>query len=140
MGLLTHGAEPQARVLKVLPHYLDLEGRHTLSPSLYERDAYQAILRRSPEKCSGIRFDVEWKAKGYPTDKLKLKVEIRANKDKDTKTIVLEKPVQPKGWFEYWAAITWDGDGFKTAGNMSAWRVTLWDGEQQIAEQRSFLW
>ena len=48
----------------MLPHYLDKEGRHTLSPSLYERDAYQAILRQNPEKRGGMRFDVQWKARG----------------------------------------------------------------------------
>ncbi len=29
-----------ARIAKVLPQLLDLEGRHALSPSLYDRDAY----------------------------------------------------------------------------------------------------
>ena len=47
-------AELSGKVVKVLPHYLDLEGRHTLSPSLYERDAYQAVLRQHPERRSGI--------------------------------------------------------------------------------------
>ena len=27
------------KLLKVLPHFLDREGRHALSPSLFERDA-----------------------------------------------------------------------------------------------------
>ncbi len=34
-----------AKVIKVLPHFLDQKGRHALSPSLYDRDAYQAHLR-----------------------------------------------------------------------------------------------
>lgn len=130
----------EARVVKVLPHYLDLQGRHTLSPSLYERDAYQAELRKSPDKCSGLRFDVQWKEKGYAADKLKLKVEIRASKGTESKVYVLEQAVKPKGFLGYWAAIPWTGDEYKAAGTMNAWRVTLWEGDTQIAEQKSFLW
>ena len=40
----TDAARP-GKISKVLPHWLDLQGRHTLSPSLLERDAYQAKLR-----------------------------------------------------------------------------------------------
>ena len=50
-----------ARVMKVLPQFLDTNGVHTLSPSLYERDAYQAYLREHPDKRSGIRFEVHWR-------------------------------------------------------------------------------
>src|SRR5258705_13546151 len=52
------------RIIKVLPHFLDLKGRHSLSPSLYDRDAYQARLRDHREERSGMRFDIEWKSKG----------------------------------------------------------------------------
>ena len=38
----TLSAAPAAGcVIKVLPHYLDLKSRRTLSPSLYERDVCQ---------------------------------------------------------------------------------------------------
>jgi hypothetical protein len=33
------------RVYKVLPQFLDVNGRASLTPSLYDRDAYQAIHR-----------------------------------------------------------------------------------------------
>ena len=33
-----------------------------MSPSLYERDAYQARLRAHPEHRYGMRFDVQWRA------------------------------------------------------------------------------
>src|SRR5438876_12384074 len=52
------------RVIKVLPEFLDLQGRSSLAPSLYERDAYQAVLREHPERRAGIRFYVQWKTKG----------------------------------------------------------------------------
>ena len=54
------------RVIKVLPHFLDLKGRAALSPSLYDRDVYQVILRDHPERRSGIRFDMQWRTKPKP--------------------------------------------------------------------------
>ena len=65
------------RVIKVLPHYLDLKGHHTLSPGLYERDAYQAHLRQHPEQRSGIRFDVQWRTSGAVWEPLQVRVELR---------------------------------------------------------------
>src|ERR1051326_4940456 len=51
-------------VVKVLPQFLDLKGRSAISPSLYDRDAYQAHLREHTNEISGIRFAVQWKAHG----------------------------------------------------------------------------
>ena len=52
LGCLMMASQASAatgRVLKVLPHLLDTNGLHTLKPSLYERDAYQAYLRKHPD-------------------------------------------------------------------------------------------
>ena len=65
------------RVIKALPQFLDLKGRNSLTPSLYERDQYQALLREHTNQCSGMRFYVQWKVKGSPTDSLKLRLELR---------------------------------------------------------------
>ena len=67
------------KVLKVLPHFLDRDGKHALSPSLYERDAYQAHLRKNPAEISALRFDVNWSADGKPAD-LRIRVEARGGK------------------------------------------------------------
>lgn len=56
-------AADTGRVTKVLLHFLDLQGHSALSPSLYDRDAYQAQLRKHPEQCSGMRFDILWRAR-----------------------------------------------------------------------------
>ena len=62
LGLLAVSATAaEGRIVKVLPHYLDAKGRHTLAPSLYERDAYQAHLRKNPDLCKALRFDIHWK-------------------------------------------------------------------------------
>src|SRR4051812_18089333 len=65
------------RVIKVLPQFLDLKGQHTLSPSLYDRDAYQLVLRNNPEQRSGMRFAVQWKAHDSSSAPLKLRIELR---------------------------------------------------------------
>ena len=130
----TDAARP-GKISKVLPHWLDLQGRHTLSPSLLERDAYQAKLRADRSLCSGIRFDVKW-AKNT-SGSVKLQLELRVT-DK-AKPIVRELAVKPsrRGG---WDAVTLDGDAFRAIGKIIAWRVRLLDGDIELAERRSFLW
>jgi hypothetical protein len=128
------------RVVKVLPHFLDLKGRHALSPSLYERDAYQNQLRQNPEQRSGVRFDILWRVRAKAATSLKLKVEIRGIAQGNLPSEkVLEKEVK-SGAGSRWTPITLGGDDFKAIGEVTAWRVSLWEGDQLIAEQKSFLW
>ena len=127
-----------ARLLKVLPHFLDAEGRHTLSPSLYERDAYQAMLRKKPELISTLRFDVNWKAGAVKTG-LKLRLEVRGGKP-DVKPVVLEETIKPGRLFSTWTGLAMSKEAYAQMGAMVAWRATLWDGDQLVAEQKSFLW
>ena len=126
------------KVSKVLPQYLDREGRHALSPSLFDRDAYQAHLRRTPEERSGIRFAIYWK--GRVSAPSKLRVEMRGSHGKEPTTATLEEPVRRRGLFGSWSSIALTGPDYKNFGELAAWRVTLWSGNQQVAEQKSFLW
>jgi len=128
------------RVMKVLPHFLDLKGRHALSPSLYERDAYQSFLRQNPGQRSGVRFDIHWRVRTKPATNLKLKVEIRGIAEGNLPSEkVLEKDVKA-GAGSHWTRITLDGENFRAIGEVTAWRVSLMEGDQLIAEQKSFLW
>ena len=127
-----------AKIIKVLPHLLDRDGRHTLSPSLYERDAYQAFLRKNPGQCSGLRFDIHWKAKRVAGTRLLLRVEIRGSKE--AKPVLLEQPARPNHWYRRWSSLRADGDSYQKVGEVIAWRATLWEGDQPLAEQESFLW
>src|SRR5437660_7686907 len=127
-----------ARLVKVLPHLLDRAGRHTLSPGLYERDAYQVFLRKNPDQCSGLRFDVQWKAKRVDWARLKLRVEIRGSKE--ATPFVLEHPVERNHWYNRWSSLTLGSESYRTAGEVIAWRATLWEGDKLLAEQKSFLW
>ncbi len=129
------------KVAKVLPHFLDLKGRHTLSPSLYDRDAYQAKLRQNPEQRSGVRFDILWRARdAKPDENASLIVELRGSAKGELPTrAVLELPVKVTGT-SHWSKITLDGEEYKNFGEITAWRVTLWVGDELISEQKSFLW
>jgi hypothetical protein len=53
---------------------------------------------------------------------------------------VLEQEVKLRGWFSHWASLPLTGDEYKKIGEVTAWRATLWDGDQMIGEQKSFLW
>jgi len=133
-------AAATGRVVKVLPHFQDHKGRRALSPSLYERDAYQSYLRQHPEERSGVRFDILWRVRTKAATSLKLKVEIRGiAKGNLPSEKVLEQEVKA-GSGSRWTPITLGGDDFKAIGEVTAWRVSLWDGDQLIAEQKSFLW
>jgi len=134
-------AAATGKVIKVLPQFLDLKGRHAISPSLYDRDAYQALLREHTNMVSGMRFAVQWKASGASADSLKLRVEVRGiSHGEPPHTIVLEQPVKPGFWFNHWTSLPLTGDEFKKVGEVTAWRATLWDGDKMIGEQQSFIW
>jgi hypothetical protein len=128
------------KVVKVLPFLVDQQGRIAKSPSLFDRDAYQAYLRAHPNLVSGIRYDVLWSAKNAGESKLKLRIELRGlDTSKLPKFKTLETEVKP-GFFRQWTELTLSGEEFKNFGSVTAWRATLWDGDRQVAEQKSFLW
>ena len=130
----------EGKVVKVLPHLLDQAGRHSLSPSLFEHDAYQAELRKHPEKVGGLRYDVRWKARGADRTKLKLRLQLRTANRAAAEPLVLEAPVQARFGSGGWAAVTLEADAYRAAGNVQAWRATLLEGDTELAEQKSFLW
>ena len=129
------------RVIKVLPHFLDVKGRRALSPSLYERDAYQAWLREHPAECSGLRFDIQWKARGAADVPPTLRVEARGVvREGRPQQAVLDQQVVFKGWLNQWNSAALTGSDYKSLGEVTAWRVTLWEQDHLLGEQKSFLW
>ncbi len=128
------------RVVKVLPLFLDLKSRDAVSPSLYDRDAYQVYLRQHTNEISAIRFDVLWKASNARSTKLKLRVELRGiGTNGLPRQTALEQSVTP-GYFRRWTSLTLDGADYKKSGELVAWRATLWSDDQLPSEQKSFLW
>lgn len=128
------------KVTKVLPLYLDSQGRDSLMPSLYERDAYQALLRGHKDKRKAIRFAVQWKADHVDWSNTRLIVETRGVEGNTFISRRVERNLSKPGWFHKWANIDIAGKDFETMGELAAWRVTLWEGDKKLGEQKSFLW
>ena len=128
------------KVVKVLPFFLDQQGRNARSPSLFDRDAYQFYLRDHTNEISAVRYDVQWKTAKSAGEKLNLRVELRGVGETGLpKNKILEAEVTPKT-FGNWTTFTLGGDELKNFGSVVAWRATLWHGDQMLSEQKSFLW
>jgi hypothetical protein len=126
-----------AKVIKVLPHFLDLKGRSAVHPSLFDRDAYQQELRAAPTNRSALRFDVQWKAEGYYG--LTLRIDAKGLKGKVPTNETLEQSVK-EGRFSKWTGLTLAGERYQRFGELISWRATILNGTNVVAEQKSFLW
>lgn len=138
--LAVSASAASGKIVKVLPHFLDAKGQHTTSPSLYDRDAYQALLRKHPEQRSGIRYDVQWQARAV-TGPVKLRLELRGIAEgKLPRSKTIETAVEAGRGSSRWNGVALTGEDYKAFGEVTAWRVTLWDGATLLGEQKSFLW
>lgn len=135
---LLSAAAAEARVVKVLPHRLDSRGRHALSPSLYERDAYQAELRAHPDRIRGLRIDVLWSLRERTSGPCVLRLELRGSKGADP--VVIERPVSRGFLRRRWTKVLLDPAEFEKVGDVSAWRVSLRSSGEELASMASFLW
>jgi hypothetical protein len=52
--------------------------------------------------------------------------------------MIFEKSYAPHGDTAHLFQVR--GEEFRSGGSVSAWRVTLWSGDQLVAEKKSFLW
>jgi hypothetical protein len=128
------------KIIKVLQQRIDMEGRTSVSPSLYDRDAYQFWLRQKPEVCGGTRFQIQWKAEAASQRSLFLRIELVTAKSGVDKALVFERPVRAPSHWSRWSSITLASDEMTAVGEIIAWRVSLLDQETVLARQRSFLW
>lgn len=134
------GTAATGKVIKVLPFLVDHQGRIAKSPSLFDRDAYQAWLTRHPEHVSGLRYDIHWRAASVAGEKLKLRLELRGANNANVpqfKTIETDLAAGSTGG---WAEVPLSGQDYRQFGAVVAWRVTLWSADREIAAQQSFLW
>ncbi len=130
----------QGRIVKMLPLLLDQKGQDALSPSLFDRDAYQAQLRTETNDISGVRYDVQWQVSNPGTARFKLRLELRGavvNGQPLQKTLETEVKSSP---YRHWDSLMLTGEAYKNFGLAVAWRATLWADDQLVAEQKSFLW
>jgi hypothetical protein len=131
---------PAGKIIKVLSFLMDTNGAIALSPSLFDRDAYQHYLLEHTNDVAGMRFDVQWKAQHASGLDLTMRLELKGVTPGGLPTQrVLEQPVAQK-FFHHWTSLTLSGADYKSFGVLSAWRATLWNGGQLLCEQKSFLW
>ena len=83
---------------------------------------------------------MQWKASGVDWSKVKLRLEARGVLGNSLINKTLEMPVKKTGWFTTWSEFKLSGVEFEQFGNLISWHATLWEGDKQIAEQKSFLW
>jgi hypothetical protein len=127
-------------IVKVLPLFLNLKGQDAVSPSLYDRDAYQVYLRSHTNEISAIRYDVLWSTSKTDETKLTLRLELRGvGPGGVPRQTTLEQTVTPH-YFRHWTSLPLVGSDYKIFGEVVAWRATLWSGPQMLSEQKSFLW
>ncbi len=127
------------KVIKVLPHLLDKDGAHTVSPSLFDRDAYQSWLKKNPDHQTGVRYDIHWRSAKPGKFELKLELLGRVKKGQ-IKRRTVEGKVSVQRSKSQWTALSLTGEDFKQFGPIVAWRVSLWQGDQLVAKHQSFLW
>jgi hypothetical protein len=127
-------------IVKVLPLFLDLNAQDAISPSLYDRDAYQLYLRNHTNEISAMRFDVLWSTSNAGTNDLGLRLELRGvGPEGVPRQTTLEQTVAPH-YFHHWTSLPFAGGDYKNFGTVVAWRATLWSGPKLLDEQKSFLW
>jgi len=130
----------KGRIVKMLPLFLNAKGHDAVSPSLYDRDAYQAWLRQHPGEISAIRFDFLWQVENPAAANYKLRIELRGigAGGKPTRS-TLETEASPP-LLRRWNSLVLGGADYRGFGELVAWRATLWRGDQLLSEQKSFLW
>jgi hypothetical protein len=134
-------APARGKVMKVLPLLLNRQGQDALSPSLFDRDAYQKYLRLHTNEISAVRYDVQWKASGTADARVKIRVELRAIAPDGSPVLMnLEAPAAKTGWWGRWTTLLLAGEDYQKMRHVVAWRATLWAGDQLLGEQKSFLW
>ena len=129
----------EARIIKVLPQLLDQQGRNAINPSLFDRDAYQMYLRENPSFISAVRFEVQYKTRGFESP-LRLRLEVRGSKTAIGQRHIFETDVKPGGLYSKWGRIQLDRTVSDQIGTVVAWRASLLQDGIIIAEQESFLW
>ena len=128
------------KIVKVLPLFLNLKGKDALTPSLYDRDAYQVFLRAHTNEVSGMRFDVLWSTSNAIETNLIVRLELRGIGHAGVPSqTTLEQSVTPH-YFRHWTSLPLTGDDFRNFGEVVAWHATLWSDKKLLSEQNSFLW
>ncbi|GEM_PF-3099712 len=94
---------------------------------------WQAVVQRASEFREGETFLVMWSASAQ--EKLVIRFEYRQERADGVK---MKEKVNPKLHGRTFFEVA--GDEFKKDGIVTAWRVTILDGENVLANKQSFMW
>lgn len=139
-GLVSGCAHSERSAIKALPHYLDAQGRHTLSPDLFQRDAYQEYLRVNPDAVSTLRYDARWGRFATRQGPDQIRLELRGTRDglpTESNVLVAVDEVRRGGG---WVSIALAPEEYAALGRVVAWRMIALEDGQEVARARSFLW
>jgi hypothetical protein len=128
-------------VLKVNRTLLDQFGHETdVVGDLQGQAAYQYDLRHDPFRQRGARFHIKWKAPRR-AERIRLVLDLQGLNPANESTRATVAAHQPDmdGWAE-WTTLDIKGQQFKKLGEIMAWRVTLYSGDQVMAELPSANW
>jgi hypothetical protein len=135
-----HGEDVDGFSVKKVNHeYIDLQGNTTGAIGSFVLKArYQKEIESTPQ-VTGMRFHVMW---GAPSENpITVKLETRGV-DGDTGKETRQSWIKSYPIDADRGTTVFDitGESWKKQGKMMAWRATLLQGEQVMAERKSFLW
>jgi len=130
----------KGRIVKMLPLFINAKGHDALSPSLYDRDAYQAYLRQHANEISAIRFDFLWQVENPSASKYTLRIELRGSGPGGKPTRATREQEVAPPLLRHWNSLVLGGADYRNFGELVAWRATLWRGDHLLSEHKSFLW
>ncbi len=128
-------------VLKVNRTLLDNYGYETdVVGNLKGEASYQYSLRHEPNRQSGGRFHIKWRApKGSTQVRLVLDVRGLTPANETVRDTLSESFADMDGWAE-WTTLDIKERQFKRLGEIMAWRVTIYSGDRVMAELPSGNW
>jgi hypothetical protein len=124
-----------AEISKV--NYYRFNGQKNIVAAEQKHYLYGAVSQEEIEGREGIYFNVHWGVKDR-SQPVKLVLQYRQSK---TGSALYNKEVEVtdvKG--SNTTELNVIGDEWKTNGNVTAWKISLVRGKQEIAEHHSYLW
>ena len=87
-----------------------------------------------------MRFDILWKAQNATNEQVTLRAELRGVGAHALPTVATLETNLMARTARHWTSLEIAGTDYQNLGSLVAWRVTLWDGNTMLSEQKSFLW
>ena len=136
-------SEKGYKVIKVNHEWIDSEGHtHAEIADFPAKAKYQKTLDDTG-KHSGIRFHIHWTTPSARLPHFAVKLEVQgydAKTQRETlETLLATYPKNPR-FKSGWSRLDIKRDTLERLGDLMAWKVTLFQNGQFVAERKSFTW